>query len=267
MAIRLYKKKRPPKEVKMLDPENKIENDVFDRQTLIALSKLQKKELFETVDFLVSKGKEANVYRGTTKENEHVAIKIYRIETSNFIHMHEYLLGDPRFSGVKKDRFQTILAWTKKEFSNLKVFYEGKIAVPKPLGFLRNILVMEFLGKGGLPFPTLDTVKTIEPKKDFDFLISEVKKIYQLGFVHADLSPYNIMVTDEGLKIIDCSQAVSLKHPKGEEFLERDVKNLINFFKKEGLSENLENCINFIKDGKPVLKGLEAIKFETDGKI
>ena len=36
------------------------------------------------------------------KEDLDVAIKIYRIRTANFNAMNEYILGDRRFTGIKK---------------------------------------------------------------------------------------------------------------------------------------------------------------------
>ncbi|MCX8195065.1 MAG: serine protein kinase RIO [Candidatus Micrarchaeota archaeon] len=259
MARRESKRKRPLREIKMEKAERKLESDVFDRNTLLAIAKLRAQGHFETVDYPIAKGKEANVFCGTASDGSKVAIKIYRIETSNFIRMHEYIDGDPRFEGTSRGRFETVLAWTRKEFSNLKAFYSAGIAVPKPFAFLRNIVVMEYLGEGGLPYSTLEQVGSENPQKDYQFLLDEVKKIYQLGFVHSDISEYNIVVTDWGLFILDCAQAVLLAHPRAEEFLERDVRNLVRYFKKQGADVDFDKAMAYIKDGKPVKKGLEAL--------
>ncbi|MEM2138421.1 MAG: serine protein kinase RIO [Candidatus Anstonellaceae archaeon] len=262
MALMQSKKKRPKREDKMIRAERRLESDVFDRQTLHAISKLRQQGLFETVDYPVAKGKEANIFCGTTREGGKVAIKIYRIDTSNFIRMHDYLDGDPRFAHTSRQRFETILAWTKKEFSNLKTFYDGGVKVPKPLGFLRNIVVMEFFSEGSIAFSTLEQMGSEQPQKDYDFLLSQIKKIYQLGFVHADVSEYNILVTDDGLKLLDCAQAVLLAHPRAEDFLQRDVQNLVRYFKKQGAETDFEKAMAYIKDGKPVLRGLEARAYQ-----
>jgi len=258
------KKHQPSREDKMHKVERRLESDVFDRHTLLAIAKLRKSGFFETVDYPVAKGKEANIFCATTHEGGKVAVKIYRIETSNFIRMHEYISGDPRFSNVSRKRFETLLAWTRKEYSNLKAFYEARISVPKPIAFLRNIVVMEFLGEGNIAFSTLDQIGSGQPQKDFDFMLSEVKKIYQLGFVHSDMSEYNVVVTDDGLRILDCAQAVLLAHPKAGEFLERDVGNLVRFFKKQGAKCELEAAMKYVKDEKPVMRGLEAVKYESE---
>lgn len=255
----LSRRKRPRREDKMVKADGRLEEQVFDRQTLFAIAKLMKDGLFETLDYPVAKGKEANVFCATAGDGGKVAVKIYRIETSNFIRMHEYISGDPRFANVGRSRFATLLAWTRKEYSNLRAFYEAGISVPRPLAFLRNIVVMEFLGEGSIAFSTLDQIGSAHPQKDYDFLLSEVKKIYQLGFVHSDISEYNIAVTDGGLRILDCAQAVLLAHPRAQDFLERDVQNLVRFFSKQGAKADLEEAMKCVKDGKPVRRGLEAL--------
>ncbi len=259
MARKLSKRKRPKREKKVAKAEHRLEEDVFDRQTLFAITKLRKLGLFDTLDYPIAKGKEANVFCATKENGEKVAVKIYRIETSNFIRMHQYLDGDPRFSNTSKKRYETIIAWARKEFSNLKTFYKGKVAVPRPLGFLRNIVVMEFFGEKSIAFSELSRIGSENPQKDFQFLLEQVKKIYQLGFVHSDISQYNVLVTDDGLKLLDCAQAVLLAHPRAEDFLRRDVQNLVSYFKKQGAETDFEKAMEFVKDGKPVLRGLEAL--------
>ena len=263
MARSQSKKKRPKREDKMIRTEKRLESDVFDRQSLFAISKLRQQGHFETVDYPVAKGKEANIFCGTTKEGGKVAIKIYRIDTSNFIRMHDYIDGDPRFANTSRKRFETILAWTRKEYSNLKAFHEAGVLVPRPLAFLRNIVVMEFFGEREIAFSTLARMGSENPQKDFDFMMTQVKKIYQAGFVHGDISEYNILVTDDGLKLLDCAQAVLLAHPRADDFLRRDVENLVRFFRKKGAKgADFEKALAYVKDGKPVLRGLEQVQYD-----
>ena len=266
MAMSQSKKKRPKREDKMILKEGRTEEEVFDRQTLFAITKLMKDGHFDTLDYPIAKGKEANVFCATTSEGKKVAVKIYRIETSNFIRMHEYIDGDPRFANVSKKRFETLIAWTRKEYSNLKAFHEAGIMVPRPLAFLRNIVVMEFFGEGNIAFSTLDQLGSADPQHDYDFLLAQIKKMYQIGFVHSDFSPYNILVTDDGLKILDCAQAVVLEHPRADDFLARDVENLVKYFRKQGAAADFDAAMKYIKDGKPVLRGLEATRYDSENR-
>ena len=76
-----------------------------------------------------------------------------------------------------------------------------------------------------------------------------MKRLYSAGLVHGDISEYNILIKDGIPFIIDIGQGVSLGHPKANEFLERDVKNILYYFRKRyGIDKELQNIILKIKD-------------------
>ena len=71
----------------------------------------------------------------------------------------DYIIGDPRFSSIKRSKKDIIFAWTKKEYSNLSRALEVGIRVPRPVFFDRNILLMEFMGEDEVPYPQLRQAK------------------------------------------------------------------------------------------------------------
>ena len=73
------------------------------------------------------------------------------------------------------------------------------------------------------------------PKQFFEKIISDVKKLYKVGLVHADLSEFNILNFEDEPVFIDFSQATTLEHPNVDEFLKRDIHNVVKFFIKKGL--------------------------------
>jgi len=161
-----------------------------------------------------------------------LAVKVYRVDASNFETLYQYIKGDPRFWHVGKARRNLINVWVKKEFSNLKRLYAAGVSVPKPLAFKGNVLVMDFIGNE-IPAPQLRDVKLTNPKKTFKDIISDVKIGFEKGkLVHADLSEYNILMQGGHHVIIDVGQGVDIRHPKSIEFLKRDVKNMCTFFSK-----------------------------------
>ena len=81
----------------------KVSEDVFDDVTLFALYKLVHKKWLSVIGGSISTGKEANVFYGE-RDGMGIAIKIYRIRTANFTTMSSYIIGDRRFSRVKKSR-------------------------------------------------------------------------------------------------------------------------------------------------------------------
>ncbi|MCZ7397175.1 MAG: serine protein kinase RIO, partial [Candidatus Methanoperedens sp.] len=104
-------------------------SDVFDDATLMALYELSKKGYIDAMGGSVSTGKEANIFHAITSKDEmkEIAVKIYMITTANFNAMKEYILGDPRFVGIKHSKKDIILAWAKKEFKNLKRAQEAGV--------------------------------------------------------------------------------------------------------------------------------------------
>ncbi|MCX8200146.1 MAG: serine protein kinase RIO, partial [Candidatus Micrarchaeota archaeon] len=59
---RLSKKKRPPREIKVLKEQVKIEAGVFDKFTLHAIASLMSQGIIQSLDFPVRRGKESVVF-------------------------------------------------------------------------------------------------------------------------------------------------------------------------------------------------------------
>jgi RIO kinase 1 len=220
---------RSGKKVKTLD-------EVFDKRSLLAFYKLFTKGILDRVDFPISTGKEANIYKATTPKGKPVVVKVYRTSTSTFKHMWDYIEFDPRFKSVYSARQRIIYEWAKKEYSNLRRLWNAGVKVPKPIAYLNNMIVMEYIGDEQRPAPLLREVKLTNPLKVFEQITQDLVKAYnRAGLVHADLSAFNIMI-DKGIpRIFDVGQAVVKDHPRAKEFLERDIKNLVSYFNKLGV--------------------------------
>jgi RIO kinase 1 len=236
--------KRPPKDEFLLKERKKIESEVFDKETLVSLAKIMKKGIIKTVDFPISTGKEANVFRATTPGGTYVAVKIYKIETSPFFRKEEYIIGDPRFEKIKDSDKDIVIAFAHKEFKNLEICEEAGVHAPKPLYIEKHILVMSFLGEGGLPYAPMNVVNKVS-KQDVDIVLNDIKKMYKAGLVHADLSEYNILRGDVPY-LVDFGQGVVTAHPKANEFLERDVSNVLKYFAKFGYKFDKQKILDWI---------------------
>ncbi|WP_158058726.1 serine/threonine-protein kinase Rio1 [Halorussus halophilus] len=227
----------------------KVEQSVFDDATLAALYRLVQHGYVKAFGGPLSSGKEATVYLalGDDDEHEEVAVKIYRINASDFRDMRDYLVGDPRFEELSGDKKRTVLAWTKKEFANLKRAEKAGVRVPEPIAVERNVLVMEFLGSDGNRAPTLDDAHLENPETAFGVVREYMRRLYDAGLVHGDLSEYNIIVHDGELCFIDLGQAVTIHHPNSGEFLTRDCANIASFFQRQGMDvhgDELEEWIH-----------------------
>src|SRR3989338_8496893 len=124
--------KKPLKEDHTLKEREKVESEVFDKETLKSLSKIIKKGIIKSIDFPISTGKEANVFRATTPSGSYVAIKIYKIETTPFFRREEYM--------------------------NLEICEDAGVHAPKPLYVENNVLVLTFIGEEGLPYQTMNLI-------------------------------------------------------------------------------------------------------------
>ncbi len=229
--------------------------DVFDDATLMALYGLAKKGFIDAMGGSVSTGKEANIFHAISKEYGEVAVKIFMMSTANFNAMKEYILGDPRFTGIKHAKKDIILAWAKKEFKNLKRAMDAGVRVPEPYVVKRNILLMEFIGKDGVPMPQLKDAKITQSDAQsiFNRVVEFMNLLYvRAELVHADLSEYNILVdmNDMSPVIIDMGQSVTTDHFNAETFLIRDVNNVARYFNKLNLRIDEEKMMTMIKENE-----------------
>lgn len=227
--------------------------DVFDDATLMALYDLGKKGYIDAMGGSVSTGKEANVFHAISKEYGEIAVKIFMMSTANFNAMKDYILGDPRFIGIRHTRKDIILAWARKEFKNLKRAQEAGVRVPEPYVVKRNILLMEFIGNDGVAMPQLKDVKMTQDdaQRIFNKIVEYMSLLYgKAKLIHADLSEYNILVdmNDMTPVIIDMGQSVTTDHVNAETFLIRDVNNVSRFFKKLDIRINEEKIMTSIKE-------------------
>ncbi|MBI4210943.1 MAG: serine protein kinase RIO [Candidatus Diapherotrites archaeon] len=236
------------------ESDRKIFQDVFDSKTLDTVHKLAEKGLFDVLDHIVATGKEAHVFIASNAGNTKRAVKVFKRETSDFRKMSEYIEGDRRFEGYRKDRRNLVLAWVRKEFKNLSIAMEAGLSVPMPLGFEENVLVMEFIGNGDKPAPRLkDTRPSGKQLSSYKGqIIDFAARLYLAGLVHADLSEYNILVQKK-LVVIDFAQGVLLSHPKAKEFFERDLRNMANYFTRAGLPTEFDDLYAAVKERKEEL--------------
>ncbi|MFB5630565.1 MAG: serine protein kinase RIO [Nitrosopumilaceae archaeon] len=224
--------------------KNKVINEVLDKQTVMELYNLIKSNIISYVNGVVKAGKESVVFWAKSKDDKDLALKIYLVSTSNFKKREAYLIGDPRFSRIKKGTKNLVYLWAQKEFRNLSLCYDKGIPVVKPIHVSKNILVMEFVGKNGVPAKTL--LESNVDKNDYESSISLLKMLYkQAKLVHGDFSEYNIFKTEKGLILFDLGSAVDLIHPNSKKFLERDINNITKFFAKRGLT--VENPLDVIQ--------------------
>ena len=233
--------------------DRRVFDQVFDRSTLLALHKLMQQGDIETIDYPIARGKEAHVFRATSKSGP-LAVKIFHTTNAVFKGLAKYIDGDPRFSGLSRRHRELVNIWVRKELRNLKRLRKHGIRVPQPMFSLKNVLVMEFIGDEESASPRLKDIKIEEPQEVFNELLETLAIIWQTcDLVHADFSEYNILWREGKPWVIDVGQAVTTRHPSANEFLVRDVTRLTEWLRRQGLEANVADSLVRVLDG-PVPK-------------
>lgn len=232
---------------------------VLDQRTRMILLQMINRGIVSEIHGAISTGKEANVYGAVLhpengSEPVQRAIKVYKTAILVFKDRERYITGEHRFkAGADKgNNRKMVKLWAEKEFRNLRRIYTSGIACPEPISLKLHVMVMEFLGdKKGWAYPRLRDapINSDEEWRDLYIqLVGIMRRLYQVcRLVHADLSEYNILYHNQRLYIIDVSQSVEHDHPRSLEFLRMDIKNVGDFFRRQGVDILSDRSVfNFI---------------------
>ncbi|MDM7935063.1 MAG: RIO1 family regulatory kinase/ATPase [Methanothrix sp.] len=190
----------------------------FSAYDLLALSDLVESGSVTGIGGRIGVGKESFVYAADGRIP--LAIKFHRQGRTSFRH-------------VRRSRDLPRVPWlyaatlaARHEFRVMQLLYP-KVAIPRPVALSRHALAMEML-EG----QQLNRVSLRDPLGCLQRILGEVAGAWRLGIVHSDLSEFNIMITEDGPRIIDWPQAVKASHPRAMELLERDLGNVLRFFSR-----------------------------------
>ena len=215
--------------------DRRVFDQVFDRLTLLSIYKLMKAGSIDTIEYPIARGKEAHVFYAKSSEGP-VAVKIFHTSNAVFKNLMQYIEGDPRFGGLKRRHRDLVTIWVRKEHRNLMRLKKWNLNVPEPLAVFNNVLVMEYIGVEGGPAPKLRDVEVEDYEVVFDKLLEFLCiSWHDAKLVHADFSPFNVLMKDGEPVVIDVGQAVALAHPSANEFLVRDVSRLVEWGNKQGV--------------------------------
>ncbi len=207
----------------------------FKGLSVYSLRRLVRRNVVDMLGKLMGEGKESVVFNCFSERYGEVVLKFHRIGY--------------QFRKVKEKRDYGSLHYTvltvrsaKREFTALKKLY-GAVSVPKPIAWEGNAVVMELIDAR-----ELYKVKLRNPKEILEMIIDEVKKMFERGIVHGDLSQFNILISENGIWIIDFPQSVDADSELADEYLQRDVKNILLYFEKSyGIRKDLNEVLRYIK--------------------
>ena len=168
-------------------------------------------------------GKESDIYECADADRE-LVMKLHRE-------------GYTQFRDTTRERDYTHdkghLSWmytarkaAEAEYEALEELY-GDVAVPEPVDQNRHALVMSRFDGVELRRADVDV-----PRAVLDAVLDELSQAWRTGYVHADMSGYNVLVSPDGIRIIDWPQSVETDHPHARQLLDRDISNLLAHFEK-----------------------------------
>ena len=194
----------------------------FEGYDALALHTFAERGTIEGVGAPLGVGKESDVYEVSSYTP--FALKFHREGYTNFREVmkeREYTADHEHVSWM-----YTARKAAEREYAALETLYPG-VAVPRPIDQNRHAVIMERLDGVELSKAKLEETQVLGV---IDLILQEAETAYEAGYVHADLSEYNVFVSSDGITIFDWPQSVSTDHENAPDLLTRDVENLLGHF-------------------------------------
>ena len=197
----------------------------FEGYDVLALHTFAERDTVEGVGAPLGVGKESDVYEAQSYRP--LALKFHREGYTNFREVNrerEYTADHEHVSWM-----YTARKAAEREYDALETVYP-QVSVPQPVDHNRHGIVMERIDGVELARTKLEDGQV---RPILELLLEEVATAYEAGYVHADMSEHNVFVTEQGVVVFDWPQAVPTDHENADEFLERDVGNLVGYFRRK----------------------------------
>jgi len=196
---------------------------VFGGYDTLALTTLTRNGTISALGSKIGEGKESVVYEALGLGP--VAIKFHRIGGRSFSSARlnrDYMPEEGHCPWLIASRRSA-----EREYQALTALHP-KVSVPLPIGQNRHTVVMALING-----PNLNHCRVEEPEEVLDEILINAGIAYHEGIIHADLSEYNILMEEGRCVIIDWPQWIGTTHPNAVSILERDIDNILTFFKRK----------------------------------
>ncbi|WP_338727311.1 serine/threonine-protein kinase RIO2 [Haladaptatus sp. DJG-WS-42] len=172
---------------------------------------------------------------GVGKESD-----VYEVQSYKPLALKYHREGFTNFREVQKERDYTAdnqhVSWqytarkaAEREYDVLSTLYPD-VRVPRPIDHNRHAIIMDKIDGVELSRAALEPEQVVPV---LDLIVGEMQGAYERGYVHSDMSAYNVFVGKEGITIFDWPQAVATDHDNAPELLARDVKNIVQHFQQK----------------------------------
>jgi len=197
----------------------------FEGYDVLALHTFVERDTVEGMGAPLGVGKESDVYE--VMSYKPMALKFHREGYTDFREVNrerEYTADHAHVSWM-----YTARKAAEREYDALETVYP-QVSVPQPIDHNRHAVVMEKVDGVELARTGLEPEQV---RPIMGLILEEVATAYDEGYVHADMSEYNVFVTEQGVVVFDWPQAVPTDHENADELLERDVTNVAGYFQRK----------------------------------
>jgi RIO kinase 1 len=129
-------------------------------------------------------------------------------------------------------------SWLMHEYTTMERLYRAGAAVPLPIAFADNAILMGYYGDERRAAPTLNEVRLApdEAAPLFQEVLRNIELLLQHNLIHGDLSAYNILYWQGRVVIIDFPQITDLRsNSKADHILQRDITRVCEYFARQGV--------------------------------
>ncbi|MFB6173427.1 MAG: serine/threonine-protein kinase RIO2 [Halobacteriales archaeon] len=221
----------------------------FEGYDTLALRAFTERDTVEGFGAPLGVGKESDVYE--VRSYKPLALKFHREGYTDF----REVMKERDYTADREhvSWFYTARKAAEREHEILEALYPD-VSVPRPVDQNRHAIVMEKLEGVELSNAALEEEQVVGL---LDLILSEVAAAYDAGYVHADLSEYNVFVAPSGVTLFDWPQSVPTDHENADEFLRRDIENIAGYLRRKHPGTVPEI------DPDAVARRIAAGKFET----
>ncbi len=214
----------------------------------------------------VKGGKEANVYRCAPHPRmgtEWLAAKVYRPRMfrnlrndAMYREGRAVLTADGRAAKKTDHRLMRAIgkktafgvqashtSWLMYEFVTLQKLFDAGANVPRPVAASENAILMGYRGDAQRAAPALSEARipAEEAPALFDEIFRNIALLLRIGYIHGDLSAYNILYWEGEITLIDFPQVTSaLENPNAATILLRDITRVCDYFAPYGIIRDPE---------------------------
>ncbi|WP_267642277.1 serine/threonine-protein kinase RIO2 [Haloarchaeobius amylolyticus] len=197
----------------------------FEGYDALALHTFAERDTIQGFGSSLGVGKESDVFE--VQSYKPLALKYHREGFTNFREVmkeRDYTSDRDHVSWL-----YTARKAAEREYERLESLFPD-VSVPRPIDQNRHAIVMEKMEGVELSRAKLESEQVVGV---LDLVVREMATAYREGYVHADMSEYNVFVSESGVTVFDWPQAVPTDHDNAAEFLERDLRNIVGYFRRK----------------------------------